>query len=354
MQAIAIASYGKPDSYDLCSLPTPTISKPDDVLIKVHAASINPVDVKTANGLTKLMKHETFPLKIGFDAAGTVAAIGPNVTAFTVGDEVYSRVPQEYQGTLCEYTLSREAAVAKKPSNLNFTQAAGVPLAALTALQCLRSAEKELGGLEGKTIFVTAGLGGTGHFALQLAKNVFGAGKIITTLSTKKIDQARDLLGDGPLVQLVDYTKEDVITAIGKHAVDYMFDTTGAAIKYLPIMKKGGVIRSISMVPSGNLMYSKGMTDIPFYLRYTLNFIDWLLRFWIGRSDIQYEYIFMSPDKKGLEDLSWWIGEGKVKPIIGRTASFTDIQAVREGCQQIYDGKGGVGKFVIELASAPR
>lgn len=246
--------------------------------------------------------------------------------------------------------MSIESAVAIKPSNLDLTQAAGIPLAALTALQCLQDADRKLpGGLAGKTVFVTAGLGGTGHFALQLAKNVFGAGKIITTLSTKKITQAKEMLGDSPLVQLVDYTKEDVITAIGRGTVDYMFDTTAATMSYSPVMKRGGVINSISTTPSGDQCVDRGLADVPFRLRYILNFVDWIFRFWLGRSGIQYSYLFMSPDRRDLESLAKWVEEGKVMPIIGRTAKFTDIESVRAGCQEIYDAKGGIGKFVVEV-----
>jgi NADPH:quinone reductase-like Zn-dependent oxidoreductase len=346
MRAIALATYVKPDEYEVATLPTPAITQPDEVLIKVHAASINPIDVKIASGATKAMKNDSFPFKVGYDAAGTIAAVGSAVTTLKVGDEVYSRVPSEYRGTTAEYALSREAATAKKPTSLTFTQAAAVPLAGLTALQCMQQADAQLGGLKGKTVFVPAGLSGTGSFAVQLAKNVFGAGKVITTLSTGKIARARELYGEE--VTIVDYTKEDLVSTIGKGTVDYMFDTMGQTLSLLAIMKKGGVIVSIATVPSGDLM-AKGIPDIPFLIRTFLNLADWFYRWWVGLAGVQYSFMFMHPDAEDLNKMAAWVEEGKITPLVGRTAKLSDIDGVRKGCQEVFDGKGGVGKFVIEV-----
>jgi NADPH:quinone reductase-like Zn-dependent oxidoreductase len=243
--------------------------------------------------------------------------------------------------------ISCEYATAKKPSTLTFTQASAIPLAGLTALQCMQQADSQLpGGLEGKTVFVPAGLSGTGSFAVQLAKNVFGAGRVITTLSTGKIARGKELFGND--VQIVDYTKEDVIAAIGKGTVDYMFDCTGQTMSVLSIMKKGGVIVSIATLPSGDQM-AKGIPEIPFFIRTVLNLVNWFYTWWVGRAGVQYMYMFMSPDAEGLNKFATWVKEGKVTPVVGRTAKLSDVDAVRKGCKEVYDGKGGIGKFVIEI-----
>jgi len=295
------------------------------------------------------LPQSRFPYKIGYDTAGTVAAVGTSVSSLKVGDEVYSRIPSDLKGSVAEYTLSREYATAKKPEQLSFAQAASIPLVGLTALQAMQKADSQIeGGLKGKTVFVPAGLSGTGSIAVQLAKNVFGAGKVITTLSTGKIAKAKELFGDDGTLQIIDYTKEDVVESIGKGQVDYMFDTMGQTLKILPIMKSGSVIVSISTVPSGDQM-AKGMPDIPYFFRVMLNLVDWYYRWQAGRSGVKYSYMFMSPDAKGLGDFATWVQEGKVKPLAGRTAKFSDIHAVRSGCQEVYDGKGGIGKFVIEI-----
>jgi len=349
MRALALAKYGKPSTYDVATLPTPKITKPDDVLIKVHATSINPVDVKMAGGMAKMLEKNAFPYKIGYDVAGTVAAVGTSVTLFKPGDEVYSRIPSEYRGAVAEYALSTESATALKPESLDFVSAAAIPLAALTALQSMQHADKALpGGLKGKTVFIPAGMSGTGSFAVQLAKNVFGVGKVITTLSTKKIAQAEKIWGSEG-IQYVDYTNEDVVEAIGKGTVDYFFDTMAGTTKYLSIMKKGGVIVSISTVPSGTLMKAHMAPQIPTLMYYIMNLADWYFKWRTGRVGVNYTYVFMTPDRNGLEQLASWAKEGKVLPLVGRTAKFSDIDGVREGCQQVFDGKGGIGKFVIEI-----
>lgn len=270
------------------------------------------------------------------------------MTSFHVGDKVYSRIPEQFRGSVAEYVLSDAPATALMPEGTNFTQAAAIPLAALTALQAMQLADSMLeGGLKGKTVFVPAGLGGTGSFAVQLAKNVFGAGRVVTTLSTKKIEMAKDLFG-GDTVQMVDYTKDDVVAAVGKGTVDYFFDTMAGTLKYLPLVKKGGVIVSISTIMSGD-QAPHLMPDLPVVLKYVLNMVDWLFKWWTGRVGVQYTYFIMHPDGKDLGDLAEWVKEGKVTPLVGRTAKFSDIEGVRKGCQEVMDGKGGIGKFVIEM-----
>lgn len=231
---------------------------------------------------------------------------------------------------------------------MTFGQAASLPLVSLTALQCLQEADKILeGGLKGKTVLVPGGLSGTGSIAVQLAKNVFGAGKVITTLSTGKIEKAKELLGADTFTA-VDYTKENVVTAVGAANVDFLFDTMATTMSYLSIMKKGGVIISISTLPPGSLM-KKNMPSMPFYIEYLMDFVDWGFRWWTGRAGVHYSYIFMHPSGKDLESLATWVEEGKVTPIVGKTAKFDDLEAIRAGCQEVYDGKGGIGKFVMEM-----
>ncbi|KAL3422720.1 hypothetical protein PVAG01_06876 [Phlyctema vagabunda] len=348
MQAIALDKYSKPSEYKLATLPTPEIQKPTEILIKVHAASINPIDVKLANGMAKALSKDSFPFKIGYDVSGTVAAVGSSVTIFKVGDEIFSRVPGEYKGSVAEYVLSIEDAVAHKPAKLSFSEAASIPLAALTALQCMEVADQTVGGLKGKTVLVPAGLSGTGSFAVQLAKNVFGAAEVITTLSTGKIPKAKELLGEDTFTA-IDYTKEDVAKAVGKGKVDYLFDTMATTMSLLGAVKKGGVIVSISTMPSGDQMRDGGMPDMPVFIRYVMNLVDWFFRSWTGWAGVNYKYIFMHPSRTGLDKLSEYIQEGKITPIVGRTAKFSDIEAIRTGCGEIYDGKGGIGKFVIEM-----
>ena len=126
------------------------------------------------------------------------------MSSFKPGDEVYFRIPRDCRGSLAEYALSTESTTALKPTSLSFSEAAAFPLAAQTALQSLQRGEEELqGGLKGKTVFIPGGLSGTGSFGVQLAKNVFHAGKVVTTLSTGKIAKVKALLGDGTPIRLL-------------------------------------------------------------------------------------------------------------------------------------------------------
>ncbi len=157
-----------------------------------------------------------------------------------------------------------------------------------------------------------------------------------------------ELLGEGAPDQIVDYTKEDVISSIGKGTVDFMFDTMQNTISTISVMKKGGQIVSISTVPSGNMLRDHN-PDIVFCLRYVLNFADWVLRSWTSWKGVNYTYMFVDGRTEDLNRLASFVEEGKLKPIVGQKVKLSDVDGVRKGCQQIFDGKGGVGKFVIEM-----
>lgn len=203
------------------------------------------------------------------------------------------------------------------------------------------------GGLEGKTVFIPAGLSGTGSFAVQLARNVFKAGRVITTVSTKKLPKAKEFLG--PDVELIDYTKEDVAKRIVSGTVDYFFDTMGETTMHLPIMKQGGVIVSISTIPAGTKM--KGHApDMPFIAEKLLNCADRFYTWRCNFAGVHYTYLFMRPSADGLNQYSRYIKDGQVKPLVGKVASLHDLESVKNGCQEIFDGKGGLGKFVISVS----
>lgn len=173
MLSINIPKHTTPDQYELGEVPSLVVDRPTDILIKVQAASINPIDVKKASGATKAVLKDrlelcvplfltrdsnfvvlSFPYKIGYDCAGTVIETGSQVTRFKVGDEVFVRLPECHRGSMSELARSTEEFVALKPKGLSMEEAASIPLASMTALQALRGYE---GDLEGKTVFIPAG-----------------------------------------------------------------------------------------------------------------------------------------------------------------------------------------------------
>lgn len=236
-----------------------------------------------------------------------------------------------------------------KPKSLSFSEAASIPLAAQTALQSLQRADHRIsGGLNGKTVFIPGGLSGTGSFAVQLAKTVFGAGKVITTVSTGKLSMIKELLGDNAPDQIIDYVREDVQQAVGEGRVDFMFDIMKGTLSSLPLMKKGGVIVSVSAVPPGK-MTKKNYPDARFWLIPIMDFADWIFRTWSAWKGVDYSFLGIDCNTRDLENLARWVDEGKVKPILGKQIKLSDIDEVRSSCQRILDGNGGVGKLVINI-----
>ncbi|CAI7605262.1 unnamed protein product [Penicillium crustosum] len=352
MLSLNIPSYSKPSGYQVSELAKPELSDPKDVIIKVHAASINPIDVKKADGMLKLAMKDSFPYKIGYDCAGIVTEVGSDVTRFQVGDEVYTRLPEISRGSCSEYAKCAEKYIALKPSSLSFEDAASIPLAAMTALQALRKYE---GDLAGKTVFVPAGLSGTGLFACQLAKNVFHAGKVITTVSTSKMEKVNELLGGGTVDQIIDYTKSHPREVIKSGSVDFLFDTVGSAMEYLSLMKpKSGRIVSVATMPSGNQLQEFSVNDqnIPIALRMALNAFDYVRKLRAGRYSVEYSYMFLSPNGQDLDELRKYVEERRLRTVVGTTVELSDIEAVRSACQVVYSGKGGLGKAVVKVASS--
>ncbi|KAJ6108418.1 hypothetical protein N7523_009741 [Penicillium sp. IBT 18751x] len=355
MLSINVSKYTTPDNYELSEVPVPKIDSPKDILIRTHAASINPIDVKKASGASKLVLKDSFPYKIGYDCAGVVEEVGSDVIRFQAGDEVFVRLPECHRGAWSQYAKSTEDFVAPKPAGLSMEDAASIPLAAMTALQALR---RYSGNLEGKTVFVPAGLSGTGLFACQLAKNVFKAGKVITTVSTAKIPKVDELLGHGVVDEIIDYTQTDPKTSIPERSVDFMLDTTASAMAYLSLMRpETGTIVTISILTSGDVLQNSSLmrlspdptarATVPFPLRCSLNVLDRIRVLRASRWKVKYVSIFLEPNAKDLEMVKEWVENGKVRTVVGTRAHFKDIGAVRDACQKVFDGKGGIGKAVI-------
>lgn len=299
------------------------------------------------------MVTNSFPIKIGYDLSGTIISVGSEVASsrpdLKPGVEVYSRVPEDYRGTVSEYALSTASATALKLASLSHIEAASIPLASLTSLQVLDLADSQLnGGLKGKTVYIPGGLSATGSVALQLAKHVFKAGKVVTTVSTAKVPKVDELLGKGVVDQIIDYTKEDPSTAIAPESVDFMFDTMGQAMPSLHLMKKGAMIITVTPPPFGpGLRGGTRRTRLP--VRLLLEIIGAVGQYRASRRGVDYRWLGMHPSAEDLARINQWIEEGIFRPVVGRVAKFDNLQDVRDGCQQVFSGKGGVGKFVIEI-----
>ncbi|XP_061352928.1 2-methylene-furan-3-one reductase-like [Gastrolobium bilobum] len=225
------------------SVPLPEL-KPDQVLIKVAAVSLNPLDYKRMAGGFK-DTDSPLPTVPGYDVAGVVVNVGSQVKKFKVGDEVYGDINEkalEYpkvMGSLAEYTAAEEKLLAHKPQNLSFAEAASLPLTIETAYVGL-----ELAGFSaGKSILVLGGAGGVGSHVIQLAKHFYGASKVAATSSTGKLELLRKLGADSP----IDYTKENFEDLPEKF--DVVYDAVGQTERAFKALKEGGKV--VTIVPPG-------------------------------------------------------------------------------------------------------
>lgn len=239
MRAMVIDRYGKVPMH-LAEMPTPEIGE-YEVLAEIHAASINPIDFKIRDGKVKLLVKYKMPLILGNDFSGVVAKVGAKVTRFKAGDEIYARPRKSKIGTFAEYIAIHEDDIALKPKNLNFEEAASIPLVGLTSYQALTDI---LQLKKGQRILIQAGAGGVGTFAIQLAK-LMGA-TVATTASEAGANLVKSLGAD----EIINYKTEKFEEILKNY--DAVFDTLGGEIleKSFGIIKDGGKLVSVSGLPN--------------------------------------------------------------------------------------------------------
>jgi len=307
MKAIVIEQYGGAEELVEKSLPKPVIQD-NQVLIEMRATSINPIDWKVREGYMKEMIPFEFPLILGWDAAGVVSEVGSNVTNFKVGDEVFAR-PAMASGTYSEYVAVEEELVALKPKSLSFEEAASVPLAGLTAWQCL----VDFGQIkEGDKVLIHAGSGGVGSFGIQIAKS-FGA-HVISTASGKNEAFLKELGVD----EFINYETTDFTEVV--QDVDLVVDTMGGEIldKSQSVIKKGGRLVSITGQPDAEKAAANQITA---------------------------ESLWLNPNGKQLAELGELMEQGKVKAQVGHEFPLTAV-GVREA-HELSATHHAKGKIVI-------
>ena len=331
MKAWGISRYKDP--LELLELPRPEPG-PNDLLVKVRAASVNPVDFKIRDGGVKVLIPYRFPLVLGNDLAGDVEAVGVKVTRFKPGDAIYARLDKDRIGAFAEWALVSESACALKPAGLDYAQAASLPLVGLTAWQALI----EIGRLtRGQKFFIHAGSGGVGTFAIQLAKHL-GA-TVATTASAKNHELVRSLGAD----LAIDYKTtrfEEVV-----RDQDVVFDTQGGEtlLRSFQSVKRGGVVVTVGGVPDGKFARAWGLS-LP--IVWALTFMTRKITAAAKQSGARFEYLFMHPSGDQLAEISNLVALGAVKPILDRRFPF---DATPEAVAYVETGKA-VGKVVVELA----
>jgi 2-desacetyl-2-hydroxyethyl bacteriochlorophyllide A dehydrogenase len=307
-KAVRIHQFGKAEVLSYEDAPMPVI-KADEVLVKIHASSINPVDWKVREGYLKDFIPHTFPLTLGWDFAGEIVAVGSDVSNWKAGTAVYARPDIGRDGAYAEYIAVRANEIAAKPASINWQQAAAVPLVALTAWQSLYEGANVQAG---ERVLIHAGAGGVGTFAIQLAK-LRGA-YVITTTSTKNVELVKALGAD----EVIDYTQNDFSTL---RDIDVVFDTMGGDIqdKSWQTLKRGGRLVSITSQPSDESAALVGATPL---------------------------YCFVQPNATQLQALAELIDAGKIQIIIDSVYTLKDIAAAHAKSES---GRTR-GKIVIQVS----
>src|SRR5688572_9129956 len=333
MKAALIERYGGNDAVRVADTDVPTFGA-TDLLARVHAASVNPVDFKTREGQLKRLLKYRFPLVLGNDLAGVVVDTGSGVTRFKQGDEIYARVDKNRIGTFAEFAAVRDGAAALKPTNLTFEEAASLPLVALTAWQAL----VEIGKLEAnQRVLIHAGSGGVGSVAVQLARHT-GA-TVFTTAGKRNVELVKRL---GAKVA-IDYRSER-FEDVAKDC-DVVLDSAGGntLVRCFECVKPGGVVVSInSSTPSPAFARSWGLNPI---IVFAIRLLSRKTLAAARKHRARYEYFFVRADGEQLRKIARLVESGAVTPLVDKVFPLDEV---RDALAYSESGRA-TGKVVIKI-----
>lgn len=332
MRAFIINRYSKKDKLQLTEIPEPVLQE-NDVLVQVHAAGVNLLDAKIRNGEFKLILPYKTPLILGHDVAGVVVKTGASVRKFKVGDEVYAR-PADYRiGTFAEFIAMHENDVAIKPKNLTMEEAASIPLVGLTAWQALI---EKANLKKGQKVFIQAGSGGVGTFAIQLAKQL-GA-TVATTTSTTNIDLVKSLGAD----IVIDYKKDDFEKKLKNYDVVLNSQDGKTLEKSMRVLKPGGKIISISGPPDPDFAKEIGSS---WFVKLIMRLLSAGIRKKAKRLNVGFSFLFMKANGSQLSEITSLIDSGIIHPVIDKVFPF---EATNEAMTYVENGRAK-GKVVIKV-----
>ncbi|MFI0140989.1 NADP-dependent oxidoreductase [Streptomyces luteogriseus] len=333
MRAFTVERYGTEDGLRAGEVPEPEVGA-DDVLVRVHAASVNPLDYRIRDGKFKAILPYRVPFVLGNDMAGVVVQVGDAVRRFSVGDEVYARPDKDRIGTFAEFIAVHQDDVALKPSTLTMEQAASLPLVALTSWQVLVERARVR---PGQKVLVHAGSGGLGTIAIQLAKHL-GA-SVATTAGTANVELVKSLGAD----VVVDYKKQAFETVL--HDYDVVLDSLGGRTleKSLRVLKPGGKAISVAGPPDAAFAREVGANPV---VRLAIGALSFRTRQRARRRNVEYSFLFMKADGNQLRELASLVDAGAVRPVIDRVFPF---EATREALDYAEQGRAKAGKVVIRM-----
>jgi NADPH:quinone reductase-like Zn-dependent oxidoreductase len=332
MKALTFKRYGKSPDIGFADVPRATL-KADEMLVQVHAAGVNPIDNMIPTGLFKALVRFRLPATLGSDLAGVVIEVGSRVRRFKPGDAIFANIFDQGTGSIAEFAVVPERAAALKPANLDFVQAASIPMVGLTSWQALR----ERANLQAdQKVFIPAGSGGVGTFAIQLAKHL-GA-KVGTTTSTGNVELVRSLGAD----EVVDYKKqafEDVLRS---------YDAV------LGTVRGDGLEKSIDILkPRGTMVSLVGPLDVAFARARGLNVV---LAFAFGlmsrkimrlakRREVTYSFLLARPDGDQLAQIGTLLETQRIRPVIDKVFPF---EQAKDALAYLAQGRSK-GKVVVQM-----
>lgn len=332
MKALLLKRYGKSNQLAFADTPRPTI-KPDEMLVQIHAAGLNPIDNLIPTGAFKPIIKLRLPTTMGSDLAGVVVEVGNRVTHFKPGDAVFASIFDLGTGALAEYAVVPEHVAALKPATLDFVQAASIPMVGLTSWQALKERARIK---PGQKVFIPAGSGGIGSFAIQLAKHL-GA-TVGTTTSTSNLDMVRALGAD----EVIDYKTQTFETIL--HDYDAVLGTLrGDELeKSLRILKPNSRVVSLIGPPDAAFARAHGMH---LFMRLVFGLLSSKIIRRAKKVGAEYSFLFVHPDGQQLAEIGKLLDDGHIRPVIDRVFPF---EQTIEALAYLEAGRAK-GKVVIRM-----
>ena len=332
MKALVFKRYGGPNQVTFAEIPKP-VPEPDEILVQVHAAGLNPVDNKLRAGELKPILRLQLPATVGSDLAGVVVEVGRDVTRFKPGDAVVASIFGLRTGALAEFAAVPERVAVLKPAKLDFAQAASIPMVGLTAWQAL----KERAHLQpGQKLFIPAGSGGIGTFAIQLAKHL-GA-KVATTTSAGNAELVRSLGAD----VVIDYHQQKIEEVLRDY--DAVLGTLpGESLeKCFEILKPNGTVISLVGPPDAAFGRTQNMNSLVLCV---LWFLSRKVHRLAKKRGVEYSFLFAHPDGSQLAEIGELLKTGIIRPVIDKVFPFD--QAI-EALAYLEMGRAK-GKVVVQI-----
>ncbi|MFP2200947.1 NADP-dependent oxidoreductase [Enterobacter ludwigii] len=332
MKAFTFKRYGKSPElgFDDIDFPSPG---DDEILVKVYAVGLNPIDNMIPTGMFKRVLHFSLPATLGSDVSGVVVATGRRVTRFKAGDEVFASIFDRGTGSLAEFVRVPENLAALKPATLDFVQAASLPMVSLTSWQALTERAKLRAG---QKVFIPAGSGGIGSFAIQLAKHL-GA-TVGTTTSTANIDWVSRLGAD----EVVDYKKQEFEKVLSGYDIVLGTIRGDAIEKSTQILKPGGKI--VSLIGPLDTAFARER-HLNVFLRFVLGLMSRKIMRLSKKRGLTYSFLFVRPDGSQLSQIAELMDAQRIKPVIDNVFPFAET-----GDAFAYLARGHAkGKVVVKI-----